>query len=81
MVQYEQIQVLPGHQGMVWALFASTTGSFVVSVSQDKSIRIWSRTEEQLFPEEEREKALEQSIFEQESKHDTVLLTSWLSVY
>ena len=38
----------------------SSRGEFVVTGSHDKSIRIWEKTEEPLFLEEERERELEQ---------------------
>ena len=58
--KFEQIQKLEGHHGEIWALTASRTGEFVVSASHDKSIRVWSQTNEQIFLEEEREKELEE---------------------
>lgn len=43
---------LDGHHGEVWALAIAKHGSFVVSGSHDRSIRVWERTEEQvcLYP-------------------------------
>lgn len=58
--KFEQIQKLEGHHGEIWALAMSHSGDFVVSASHDKSIRMWQQTDEQLFPEEEREKELEE---------------------
>jgi U3 small nucleolar RNA-associated protein 12 len=58
--KFEQIQRLDGHHGEVWALAISRTGSFLVSASHDKSIRIWEQTDEQIFLEEEKEKELEE---------------------
>ena len=58
--KFEQIQKLTGHHGEIWALAVSRTGEFVLSASHDKSIRIWSQTDEQIFLEEEREKELEE---------------------
>ena len=57
--KFEQIQRLDGHHGEIWALVASRTGDFIVSASHDKSIRVWTQTDEQIFLEEEREKELE----------------------
>jgi len=54
---------LEGHHGEVWSLAVSSLGDFVVSAGHDRSIRVWERTEEQLFLEEEREKELE-TLFE-----------------
>ncbi|KAF1968984.1 WD40 repeat-like protein [Bimuria novae-zelandiae CBS 107.79] len=58
--KFEQIQRLRGHHGEIWALAMSRTGDFVVTASHDKSMRIWTRTDEPLFLEEEREKELEE---------------------
>ncbi|EKD20743.1 uncharacterized protein L3040_006461 [Drepanopeziza brunnea f. sp. 'multigermtubi'] len=58
--KFEQIQRLDGHHGEIWALAVSKTGSFLVSASHDKSIRVWEQTDEQIFLEEEKEKELEE---------------------
>jgi U3 small nucleolar RNA-associated protein 12 len=51
---------LEGHHGEVWALAVAKHGSFVITGSHDRSMRIWEKTDEQLFLEEEREKELEE---------------------
>ncbi|KAJ4296277.1 beta transducin [Kalmusia sp. IMI 367209] len=58
--KFEQIQKLRGHHGEIWAMTMSRTGDFVVTASHDKSMRIWTRTDEPIFLEEEREKELEE---------------------
>lgn len=58
--KFEQIQRIDGHHGEIWALAVSHSGSFLVSASHDKSIRVWDETDEQIFLEEEREKELEE---------------------
>ncbi|KAF2270701.1 WD40 repeat-like protein [Lojkania enalia] len=58
--KFEQIQRLKGHHGEIWAMAISRTGDFLVTASHDKSIRIWSRTDEAIFLEEERERELEE---------------------
>jgi U3 small nucleolar RNA-associated protein 12 len=58
--KFEQIQRLRGHHGEVWAMVVARTGDFVCTASHDKSIRIWSKTDDQIFLEEEREKELEE---------------------
>jgi U3 small nucleolar RNA-associated protein 12 len=58
--KFEQIQRIDGHHGEIWALAVSHSGTFLVSASHDKSIRVWEETEEQIFLEEEREKELEE---------------------
>jgi U3 small nucleolar RNA-associated protein 12 len=58
--KFEQIQKLKGHHGEIWAMALSRTGDFIVSASHDKSIRIWTRSDEPIFLEEERERELEE---------------------
>lgn len=57
---FDHIQTLRGHHGEIWAMALSRTGNFVVTASHDKSIRVWSQTDEPLFLEEEREKEIEE---------------------
>ena len=59
--KFEQIMKLTAHHGELWALCVSRWGNFVVSAGHDKSIRFWSKTDEQLFLEEEREKEIEET--------------------
>merc|ERR1711916_150588 len=54
---YECIQILRGHHGEIWASALSRFGDMLVTGSHDRSIRVWNRTEEQLFLEEEAERA------------------------
>lgn len=58
--KFQHIQKLSGHHGEIWAMCVSNVGDFVVTASHDKSIRVWSQTDEPLFLEEEREKELEE---------------------
>ncbi|OCK93646.1 WD40 repeat-like protein [Cenococcum geophilum 1.58] len=58
--KFEQIQKLQGHHGEIWAMAVSRMGDFIVTASHDKSIRIWSQTDEPIFLEEERERELEE---------------------
>ncbi|KAF2187790.1 F-box/WD repeat-containing protein pof1 [Zopfia rhizophila CBS 207.26] len=58
--KFEQIQKLKGHLGEIWAMAVSRTGDFLVTASHDKSIKIWSKTDEPIFLEEERERELEE---------------------
>ncbi|OAL55940.1 WD40 repeat-like protein [Pyrenochaeta sp. DS3sAY3a] len=57
--KFEQIQKFKGHHGEIWAMTIGRTGDFVVTASHDKSIRIWSKSDEPIFLEEERERELE----------------------
>ncbi|KAJ2160368.1 beta transducin [Coemansia sp. RSA 552] len=56
---FQRIQSLDASHGDVWALAVAPHGAFVVSASQDRAIRVWDRSDEPLFPEEERERELE----------------------
>ncbi|KAH8893773.1 WD40 repeat-like protein [Thozetella sp. PMI_491] len=58
--KFEQIQRIDGHHGEVTALAVGHSGQFIVSASQDKSLRVWEETDEQIFLEEEREKEIEE---------------------
>ena len=60
--KFEQIQALDAQRGTgspCWAVAVGARGALVVTAGHDRSIRIWERTQEQLFLEEEREKALD----------------------
>ena len=59
---FEQVMALRGHHGEVWGVTCSSVGDFIVSCSNDRSIRVWERTDEQVFLEEERERELEESF-------------------
>jgi U3 small nucleolar RNA-associated protein 12 len=58
--KFEQIQKLDGHHGEIWALAVARWGNFVVSAGHDRSIRLWNKSEEQIFLEEEQEKDMEE---------------------
>lgn len=47
----------------VWCLAVSRGGDMVATAGADRSLRVWQRTEEPFFVEEEKEKRLE-SLFE-----------------
>ncbi|XRB12318.1 U3 small nucleolar RNA-associated protein 12 [Pseudoscourfieldia marina] len=56
----EHLLSLPGHgPEEVWSLAVSNDGAFLCTVGQDRSIRVWERTEEPFFAEEEREARVE----------------------
>ncbi|KAH8733107.1 WD40-repeat-containing domain protein [Phaeosphaeriaceae sp. PMI808] len=67
--KFEQIQRFRGHHGEIWAMTVARTGDFVITASHDKSIRIWSKSDEPIFLEEERERELEEL-------YETTLATS-----
>jgi U3 small nucleolar RNA-associated protein 12 len=57
---WENILSLKGHHGEIWGMAQQSRGDWVASAGRDKSIRIWTRTDEQVFLEEEREKEVEE---------------------
>lgn len=59
--KFQRIQQLKGHQGEIWAMKVSHRGDFVVSGSSDRSIRVWQRTEDLVFLEEEKEKEMDEN--------------------
>ena len=56
---FEQILSLPAHHGEVWGVVVSSLGDMAISASHDRSLRVWERTGDQVFLEEEREKEME----------------------
>ena len=54
------------HTTQVWGVGIAHDGSYMASVSHDRSVRVWERTDEQVFLEEEKEKRLEE-MFEKEA--------------
>ncbi|OSS53868.1 hypothetical protein B5807_00909 [Epicoccum nigrum] len=58
--KFVQIQKIRGHHGEIWAMTLARTGDFIVTASHDKSIRIWNKSDEPIFLEEERERELEE---------------------
>jgi len=52
---FQRIVTLNGHSGIVRCLALDPKGAWVVSGGQDRSMRLWERTQEPLVLEEERE--------------------------
>ncbi|WFD25221.1 beta transducin [Malassezia nana] len=73
--RFLHVQTMEGHHGEVWALATGHQGRLVVTAGADRSIRVWEKTDEPLFLEEEREKELEKmyesAAPEQPETHDT----------
>lgn len=68
---YNQILELAGHTREAWGCVVSNDGEFVISCSHDRSLRVWERTQDQVFLEEERENRMERSFFEETlGRHD-----------
>jgi len=58
--RFDQILLLNGHTAEVNCLGMSHTGGFVLSGGMDRQIRVWERTKDIVFLQEERERELEQ---------------------
>jgi U3 small nucleolar RNA-associated protein 12 len=67
--RFEQILLLNGHCAEVNCLAISRTGAFVLSGGMDRQVRVWERTKDIVFLEEERERELEQ-IFDRVNNRD-----------
>jgi U3 small nucleolar RNA-associated protein 12 len=72
--KFDCIQKLEGHHSDVLALATSHKGRFVITASTDKSIRVWEKTDEPLFIQEQRERELEQ-LYDAPAGHDPLSLT------
>lgn len=57
--RFVQILLLNGHFAEVNSLVVSRTGAFVLSGGMDRQIRVWERTRDLVFLDEERERNLE----------------------
>lgn len=57
--KFQHIMSLPGHQAEIRGMCISSIGDFVVTAGQDRSVRIWQQTDEQLFLEEEADRRIE----------------------
>eukprot|EP00970_Alexandrium_tamarense_P008883 scaffold1732_cov195-Alexandrium_tamarense.AAC.1 len=58
--RFEQILLLNGHASEVCCLAMSRTGAFVLSGGMDRQVRVWERTKDIVFLNEERERELEE---------------------
>ena len=58
--RFEQVLILPGHFAEVQCLAMSRTGAFVLSGGMDRQVRVWERTKDIVFLQEERERSLDQ---------------------
>ncbi|SNX82534.1 related to DIP2 - Dom34p-interacting protein [Melanopsichium pennsylvanicum] len=59
---FQMIQQLEGHHGEVWAVTPDHNGKVVVTAGADRSLRVWEKTDEPLFLEEEREREMERAF-------------------
>jgi U3 small nucleolar RNA-associated protein 12 len=72
--RFEQILLLHGHSAEVNCLAVSRTGAFVLSGGMDRQVRVWERTQDMVFLEEERDRELEQT-FDKISRQDEATST------
>lgn len=56
---FQKVAVVGQHLSEVWALTTSKDGGLLISAGHDRSIRVWERTDEPVFPSEEAEKEME----------------------
>mmetsp|Transcript_11812 Transcript_11812/g.24249 ORF Transcript_11812/g.24249 Transcript_11812/m.24249 type:complete len:1067 (-) Transcript_11812:337-3537(-) len=58
--RFQQILLLEGHTAETNCMTVNKTGAFILSGGMDRQIRVWERTKDIVFLEEERERELEQ---------------------
>mmetsp|Transcript_36995 Transcript_36995/g.60393 ORF Transcript_36995/g.60393 Transcript_36995/m.60393 type:complete len:541 (-) Transcript_36995:50-1672(-) len=58
--RFQQILLLRGHASEVNCLAVSSNGAFVLSGGMDRQVRVWERTKDIVFPDEEKERELEE---------------------
>ncbi|XP_034249502.1 WD repeat-containing protein 3 [Thrips palmi] len=71
---FERIVTIQGHHGEAWGLSVSFNGQYVVSCGSDRVLRMFTRTEEPLVLEDEREQEREEEDNEavEQSEETTV---------
>lgn len=57
--KFQLITTIKAHFAEIWCLAMSPRGDILASGSHDRSVRIWRRTEEHIYLEEERQKELD----------------------
>lgn len=58
--KFEFIAALDGQRGELWSLVVSDDGELVASASHDRMMRVWRRTDEPVFLEEELDKRMDE---------------------
>lgn len=66
--RFNQVLLLNGHFSEVNCLALSKTGAFVLSGGMDRQVRVWERTRDMVFIEEEREREME-DMFDKIGNH------------
>ncbi|KAF4702602.1 Dip2/Utp12 protein, partial [Perkinsus olseni] len=69
----EEIASLPGHNGDVWSVACDADGALLATGGADRSIRLWKRSDEQMFIEEEQEEALDRQLEEEAAREAAVV--------
>ena len=62
MSRFEQILTLPGHVGSCWSLSLTSNSKNIFSCGADRSIKLWSRTDDIVYIEEEKERYLDAQV-------------------
>lgn len=70
--KFEFVCDIEGQRGEVWSLSLSSDGEIVSTASGDHMIRVWRRTDEPLFLDEEKDKRMEE-LFESKLIEDDIL--------
>ncbi len=60
--RFEQILILSGHFAEVSCLSVSRTGAFVMTGGLDRQVRVWERSQDMVFLQEERDRELENTF-------------------
>jgi len=61
-LRFEQILDLPGHRSCLWDISITRDGGRILTAGQDRTIRVWQRTEDMVFVEEEKERYMESQV-------------------
>ncbi|EER08932.1 conserved hypothetical protein [Perkinsus marinus ATCC 50983] len=69
----EEITSFPGHNGDVWSVACDADGALLASGGADRCIRLWKRSDEQMFIEEEQEEALDRQLEEETAREAAVV--------
>ena len=68
--RFEQILLLNGHVAEVCCLAMSRTGAFVLTGGMDRQVRVWERTKDIVFLDEEKERRLEEMFDKVDNKEE-----------
>ncbi|KAL9188525.1 hypothetical protein ACHAXT_006903 [Thalassiosira profunda] len=68
--KFQQILLLRGHASEVNCLALSRKGSFLLSGGMDRQVRVWERTNDIVFPDEEKERELEDMFDKVEGREE-----------